>query len=136
MAIYLGGNKTKASIGKTIYKVHNGIREIVIPDGTNVTFGYESGAPVERAEMYAISGEDLNAIAAITQAVSGKKGLMTTDDMIYWLNRAQFIPQGNAESEFSLSFNSNASGILPDVQKGSATSTFSLSFTSTAVGEL
>lgn len=102
-----------------------------------VTEVTETGSfPVEREEAYSISSEDLNAIGAITQKMAGKSALMTVADMIYWLNRVQYIPQGNAESSFSLSFDSGASGILPNVQKGTATSAFSLSFTASAVGEL
>jgi len=106
------------------------------PDGTEVAFGNQNGEPVEREDAYSISSEDLNAIGAITQKMAGKSALMTVADMIYWLNRVQFIPQGNAESSFSLSFDSAVSGVLPDVQRGTATSAFSLSFTASAVGEL
>lgn len=106
------------------------------PDGTDVTFGYENELPVEREEAYAISSESLNELGAVTQKMAGKKALMTVTDMIYWLNRVQYIPQGNAESSFALSLISWASGVLPDVQKGTATSAFSLSFTASAVGAL
>ncbi len=92
--------------------------------------------PVERLDAYAISSVDLNALGAITQTMAGKSVLMTVSDMVYYLSTVQFIPKGNAESSLSLSFNSAASGVLPDVQKSTATSSFSLSFTSTAVGEL
>lgn len=102
--------------------------------GEDILFGNDDTSAY--AERYAIKSEDLNAIGELVQKMAGKSALMSINDMIYWLNRVQFIPQGNAENEFSLSFNSAASGILPNVQRGSATSVFSLSFASTAVGEL
>ena len=102
--------------------------------GEDILFGNDDTSAY--AERYAIKSEDLNAIGELVQKMAGRSALMTVADMIYWLNRVQFIPQGNAESSFSLSFDSGASGILPDVQIGTATSAFSLSFTAVAVGEL
>lgn len=106
------------------------------PDGSAVTFGYENGEPVEREEQYAIASADLNELGAVTQKMAGKRALMTVADMVYWLKRVQFIPQGNATSAFALNFVSAASGILPDVQRGTATSAFALNFTSSATGAL
>ncbi len=91
-----------------------GISGTSVPDGTNVTFGNQNGEPVERLEAYAILGTDLNTLGAITQKMAGKSALMTVADMIYWMNRVQFIPQGNAESSFSLSFTSTAVGELQE----------------------
>lgn len=113
-----------------------GIQTGSAPDGTSVTFGNVDGIPVEREEAYAISSEDLNAIGAATQKMVGKSALLTIKEIAYWLNRVIFIPQGNAESSFSLAFVSGASGILPDVQRGTATSSFSLAFESSATGAL
>lgn len=107
-----------------------------LPDGSVTTFGNVDGKPVEREEAYAINATELNAIGAITQKMAGKKALMTVAEMIYWLNRVQYIPQGNAESSFRLAFVNGASGILPNVQKGTATSSFRLAFESSAAGTL
>lgn len=84
------------------------------PDGSAVTFGYENDAPVEREEQYAIASADLNELGAVTQKMAGKRALLTVADMIYWLNRVQFIPQGNAESVMNTSslFVASASGAL------------------------
>lgn len=102
-----------------------------------ITEVIETGSlPADRLEAYAILGADLNALGAITQKMAGRTALMTVADMIYWLNRVQFIPQGNAESSFSLSFESVSSGILPDVQKSAASSEFSLSFMASAIIEV
>lgn len=112
------------------------ISEGSAPDGSAVTFGYENGEPVEREEQYTIASADLNELGAVTQKMAGKRALMTVADMVYWLKRVQFIPQGNATSAFALNFVSAASGILPDVQRGTATSAFALNFASSATGAL
>lgn len=92
--------------------------------------------PVERESNYSITSANLNDIAKRTQEMAGTRKLMTPEDIIYWLNRVKFIPHGNAESSFSLSFESSASGSIPVVTKGTATSGFTLTFTSIATGEL
>lgn len=92
--------------------------------------------PVERGSEYAVTSANLNDIAKRTQEMAGTTKLMTPEDIIYWLNRVKFIPHGNAESSFSLSFESSASGSIPVVTKGTATSGFTLTFTSIATGEL
>ena len=85
------------------------------PNGTNVTFGNVDGVPVEREEAYAILSVNLNELGRITQAVAGKSELMTIDEMLYHLDRAKFIPQGFANSEFgSPSFESSAVGVLQE----------------------
>lgn len=92
--------------------------------------------PVERDSEYAVTSANLNDIAKRTQEMAGMTKLMTPEEILYWLNRVQFIPQGNAESSFSLLFESSTSGVLPDVQIGTAASEFTLRFDSRAVGEL
>jgi hypothetical protein len=76
-----------------------------------------SGDPAEREEKYAITSEYLNELGKITQTMAGRSELMTITDMIYWLNRVQYIPQGNAESSFnlaSLAFETSAVGVLSE----------------------
>ena len=92
--------------------------------------------PVEREETYAISSESLNALGAVTQKMAGKKALMTVADMVYWLNRVAFIPQGNAENTSSVSQISSAVGIVPTVYRGTAISTQSVVNFSNAVGSI
>lgn len=103
---------------------------------TELTETITNRVPVERESNYSITSEILNNIAKRTQEMAGTSKLLTPDDVIYWLNRVQFIPQGNAESSFSLSFSSSASGILPDVQIGMAGSAFTLSFSSESYGRI
>ena len=108
-----------------------------LPDGSVTTFGNVDGNPVEREEAYAINATELNAIGAITQKMAGKKALMTVAEMIYWLNRVQYIPQGNAESVQSIVPQiSIATGIVPTVYRGTATSSQSITNISNAVGSI
>lgn len=88
------------------------------------------------AEYYKISGETLTAIADRTRQMAGTNEKMTPADIIYWLGRVNFIPQGRARSEFALNFASTANGRLPVLVKGAASSEFALGFTSSAVGVL
>lgn len=79
-----------------------------------VTGGETALVPAEREEAYSIKSEDLNTLGAISQSVAGQNALMTIGEMIYALNKAKFIPQGTANSSFSLNFESNAGGVLKE----------------------
>lgn len=72
-----------------------------IPDGTEVTFGYENGAPVEREEAYVISSAVLSRIASHTQRMAGTHNLLNVAEIDYWLGRVVHIPQGNAVAEIN-----------------------------------
>ena len=69
-----------------------------IENETVCLFGREDGQPVQREQAYAVSAEDLNTLGTIVQSVSGRAALVTVEEMIYWLERAKFVPQGNALS--------------------------------------
>ena len=69
-----------------------------LPAAAGVTFGMENGAPAEREQAYAVASDALNALGAVVQSVSGKAEPVTVEEMIYWLDRAKFIPQGSARS--------------------------------------
>jgi hypothetical protein len=86
--------------------------EIYFAGSELVTGGETTLVPVEREEAYSIKSEDLNALGAVSQFVAGKTALMTIGEMIYVLNKAKFIPQGNAESVLDSvgMFSSNAVG--------------------------
>lgn len=90
------------------------------------------------AEYYKISGETLTAIADRTRQMAGTSNKLTPAEIVYWLGRVKFIPQGWANSELVLpTFESGATGINPVVVKGMANSTLVLpTFESSAVGEL
>ena len=109
---------------------------------TELTETIKKHVPVERESNYSITSESLNNIAKRTQEMAGTSKLFTPDDIIYWLGRVMFIPQGRSISEFSLVplvFESAASARLPEVVKAAANSEFSLAslaFESSAVGAL
>ncbi len=85
---------------------------------------------------YKIRGSWFTDMADCIRAMAGASRAMTPAEMLYWLQRVKYIPQGNAESTLALSFSSNASGMLPVVQKGTASSVLTLSFSSSAIGVL
>lgn len=119
-------NAIRGKTGSTdplyLYEMATAIDDIVVgggaaPDGMEVTFGYEDGAPAEREEAYTILSTFLNELGAIVQSVAGKSDLMSIDEMLYHLNRAKFIPQGYASSVIdmnTLSFESSAVGELQE----------------------
>lgn len=77
-------------------------------------------------KYYKVAESDLVAIADRTRTMAGTTKGMTLDDIIYWLGRVIYIPQGNASSVGMTltieSENSNANGVLPNVIKGNASS--------------
>ena len=88
-----------------------------IPDGTEVTFGYENGAPVEREEAYAISCTELNELGKIVQGVANTASLLTIADMNYWLSRAKFIPQAYANTEIPATSQRLLVGAIGELQE-------------------
>lgn len=96
----------------------------------------ESAEEPETVTQYLIRSDTLTAIADRTREMAGTNKKLTPADIIYWLGRVKFIPQGWATSEFTLDFDCGASGVLPVVVKGTASSEFTLNFESSAVGAL
>lgn len=109
------------------------IGEVVL-ESAGVAF---SSQKVDPDVNYKVGRNWLADLVEITQKMAGKSSGMTLDDVIYWLNRVQFIPQGNAESVQSIvSQISIAVGIIPTVYRGTAISTQSITNISNAVGSL
>lgn len=82
------------------------------PDGSDVKF---DGSDSVSGGQYSISAEIMNAIVAEIQKMSGRTKPLTPEEMLYWLKRVVYIPQGNAESSFNLmSFESSAVGLLEE----------------------
>lgn len=57
--------------------------------------------------------------------MAGTNKKMTTADIIYWLGRVLYIPQGNVETTIILteaSYNGKSTGIVTNVQRGTAIS--------------
>lgn len=82
----------------------------------------------------------LSEVANEIRKAAGLTRELTPVEMIYWLKRIIYLPQGHANSEFTpLVMSSTASGVLPEIVRGTASSVFNLNtlnFTSTAVGTL
>lgn len=116
-----------------------------IPNGsataTEIYFSGSDPVPEETEEpetvtQYLIRSDTLTAIADRIREMAGTNKKLTPADIIYWLGRVKFIPQGWSTSEFTLDFDCGASGVLPVVVKGTASSEFTLNFESSAVGAL
>lgn len=106
----------------------------VVLESAGVAFSSEK---VDPDVNYKVGRNWLADLVEITQKMAGKSSDMTLDDVIYWLNRVQFIPQGNAESVQSIvSQISIAVGIVQTVYRGTAISTQSITNISNAVGSL
>lgn len=106
----------------------------VVLESAGVAFSSEK---VDPDVNYKVGRNWLADLVEITQKMAGKSSDMTLDDVIYWLNRVQFIPQGNAESvQPIVSQISIAVGIVPTVYRGTAISIQSITNISNAVGSL
>lgn len=109
---------------------------VIGTDGSNITFGYTNGIPVDREPTYIVTSEQLNELGKIIQQMSGKTKLLTIDEMIVLLNRIEYIPQGNAESIMRVnSFAVSGIATLPNVQRSDAVSVVrQVNFATSAIG--
>lgn len=119
----------KLSISQMAAEINSIVASI---DGSNVGFGGDG----TQSGSYSIPSEILNAIVAEIQKMSGRTNPLTPEEMLYWLRRVAYIPQGNAESVYAIGNSSFASGIIPAVVRGIAISTQSIYSTNNAVGSL
>lgn len=76
-------------------------------DATNVSFGSK---PIEPDVLHSIGYNWFAEVVGLVQKMAGTSSKMTAADIVYWLGRVKYTPQGNAESSVSLSFDSTASG--------------------------
>lgn len=103
-----------------------------MPDARKVAFSSEQ---ITQDAYYGIGYNWFAQVVAYVQKFVGKKNDMTPADILYWLDRVQYIPQGTADSSLSMDFGVGAVGWLPDVPSGKATSALSMAFDSSAVSE-
>lgn len=89
-------------------------------------------------EYYKISGETLTAIANHTRSMAGINRKLTPAEIVYWLGRVIYIPQGNASSVVTMPvYTAGATARLPVVVKATASSVVTVPvFTAAAVGEI
>ena len=104
-----------------------------LPEAEAVSFSADQLDPDVR---YSIGHNWFARVVERLRVMSNQDRDFTPEEIVYWLGRVAFIPQGHAESSFSLDFASGASGILPTVYKGTANSELTLNFESSAVGAL
>lgn len=92
--------------------------------------------------QYLIEGETLTQIADATRLMTGNTQKMTPSEIIYWLGKVVYLPQGRASTTVDigqLNYSSTAVGVLPVVVQGAASSSIDVSalvLTSSAVGQL
>lgn len=116
----------RAKTGKeekfTLSQMATEIEDIISsPDGADVAFG---STDATQSGSYAIPSEIMNAIVAEIQKMSGKNNPLTPEEILYWLRRVAYIPQGWIESLLSIpktSFCSVTTAILPEILNGSTT---------------
>lgn len=78
---------------------------------------------------YKVPGSKLTAIADRTRAMAGTTEGMTLDEIIYWLGRVAYIPQGRVSSELeldSITVETSITGMLPNVVRTSVSSVLAL----------
>lgn len=125
-------NKTYTYRPDEGYSGFDSVTVNAMPDADGVAFSSEQ---LDHDVLHAIGYNWFAQVVGHVQTMAGTKQSMTPAKILYWLGRVKYIPQGNAESSFSLNLDSGASGRLPTYQVGTATSAFSLSFDSSASGE-
>lgn len=111
---------------------YSGLRTVTIegmPSAENVAFSSEQIAP---DAYYGIGYNWFAQVVAYVQEFVGKKNDMTPADILYWLDRVQYIPQGVADTEFALDMGVELTGRLPAVAKASASSSIALSLETSA----
>lgn len=112
---------------------YNGFDTVIVegvPDASVVAFTPTQIIP---DELYTIGYNWFAQVVERTQMLAGTKRKMTPAEILYWLSRVKFIPQGWASGEASLDYDAMATGRLPVVVKSKASSTITFNFESHAV---
>ena len=112
---------------------YNGFDTVIVegvPDASIVAFTPTQIIP---DQLYTIGYNWFAQVVDRTQTLVGTNRKMTPAEILYWLSRVKFIPQGWADSEFATDFDAGAVGRLPVVVKSKATSTITFDFESHAV---
>lgn len=111
---------------------YNGFDAVIVegvPDASVIAF---SPAQINPNQLYTIGYNWFAQVVERIQPMIGTKRNMTPAEILYWLKRVKYIPQGFAEASFSLAFDSSISARLPVVVRSTAGSTFTLDFESKA----
>lgn len=111
----------------------------VVLDAASVAFGAEQ---IDPDVNYKIGYNWFAQVVEYVQTMAGTTKDMTPADIVYWLGRVMYIPQGWASDMLQLAgmaLSGGASGYVVDVQRGSATSTLAIgemNLNATATGAL
>lgn len=114
---------------------YNGFDTVIVegvPDANVIAF---SPTQIIPDELYTIGYNWFAQVVDRIQPMVGTKRNMTPAEIIYWLKRVKYIPQGWAITGSSLGFNVSAVSKLPTVVKSSAISALAVNFGTSARGE-
>lgn len=114
---------------------YNGLDTVIVeavPDANVVAFSPEQIIP---DQLHSIGYNWFAQVVERIQPMVGTKRNMTPAEIIYWLKKVKYIPQGWAITGYSLGFNVSAVSKLPAVVKSAAVSTIAVNFKASARGE-
>lgn len=103
-----------------------------IPYAESETF---SATQIDPDIRYSIGYNWFSQVVDRVQTMAGTRRDMTPNAILYWLNMIKFIPQGFADTWFSLDMGSGTAARLPTVTKATARSDFSISMGTSASGQ-
>lgn len=115
---------------------YNGFDTVIVegvPDANLVAF---STTQITPDMLYTIGQNWFAQVVERTQEMAGTKRNMTPSDILLWLNRVKYIPQGWATTEIAIVLAPAATGKLPYVVKGTANCEYALGLTPAATGTL
>lgn len=112
---------------------YNGFDTVIVegvPDASIVAFTPTQIIP---DQLYTIGYNWFSQAVERIQPMVGTKRDMTPAEIIYWLKRVKYIPQGWGSGEVSFDFDAMAAGRIPVVAKSTASSTITFNFATYAV---
>ena len=103
-----------------------------MPDAESEAF---SSTQIDPDVLYAIGYNWFSQVVGHIQTMAGVKQDMTPAEILYWLGRIKYLPQGWAFTDFALDMSVALTGRLPPVARATAGSGFSLGMDGMATGE-
>lgn len=114
---------------------YNGLDTVIVEAVADANLIAFSPTQINPDELYSIGYNWFSQVVDRTQEIVGTNRNMTPAEIIYWLKRVKFVPQGWAITGSALDFDVDAISKLPVVVKSSASSTLVVNFETSARGE-
>jgi len=114
---------------------YNGFDTVIVEAVADANLIAFSPTQINPDELYSIGYNWFSQVVDRTQEIVGTNRNMTPAEIIYWLKRVKFVPQGWAITGSALDFDVDAISKLPVVVKSSASSALAVSFETSARGE-